>query len=378
MKRFISSLVCFFATYLYLYSLSLCTVDIHIIDAPRLTITTDGTSFTVHTGSSRKTIRAKTISPTISGNDIFIDGTKFAPTITIQAAPSMQINDISYPGSLVLSALPSAMLRVINRVDLEDYVAGVIAPEIGGGAPLHALKAQAVATRTVTISKILSKKHATDGYDLCSTTHCQVYRGLTGQTPTSIQASRETSGQILLHQGSPIEALYSSSCGGISELAGSLWQVNHPYLTSRTDRFCIDKNLMPTWYQRSINWEKEFSQNTLQGIFGLSNITSISTTRRSQSSRVEEMVVRSTDRSITISGQYEIRNRLSLNSTLFLVEKRGANFVFIGNGFGHGVGMCQTGAVARATDGHKYTDILSFYYPHTHIDKNWIKNNPTR
>jgi stage II sporulation protein D len=241
---------------------------------------------------------------------------------------------------------------------------------MGPGSPIEALKAQAIATRTITISKINSGKHRDDFYHLCSTTHCQVYRGLSGQNETTKRAALETRNLILVHNENPIEALYSSHCGGLSECPGNLWSSRLDYTTTKPDSYCIDVKIVPNWNQRFINWEKEFSFRDLEQKFNIRNISEIYVSRRNSGSRAEEITIRSATRNFSITGQYEIRNTFGLSSSLFLILDSEEGFLFIGNGYGHGVGMCQTGAIARANSGHSYIEILEFYFEGAEIVTN--------
>jgi stage II sporulation protein D len=159
--------------------------------------------------------------------------------------------------------------------------------------------------------------------------------------------------------------VYSSFCGGISENSGNLWRISHEYLQSQTEDFCINLENTPRWSHKNLNWEKSFTFREIENLFSISHITDITINKQNNTARVEEFKINE----LIISGQYEIRNKFDLPSSLFLIEIEDNRVLFIGNGYGHGVGMCQIGAIARAIQGQTFRDILQFYYPGTKINQ---------
>jgi stage II sporulation protein D len=339
---------------LYITVLNAMTIDIFITDQAQVNIRTEARSFTGHDSNN--------LNIAVLNRSLRVNNKDYGSGITLSSSLPITINNISYKGDIKLSALSNNQVRVINTIDIEDYVAGVITAEMGYNAPLEALKAQAVATRTVTVTKV-NNKHSADGYDLCNTTHCQVYTGLKDQTEQSLQAVRETEGLILTYNGEPIDAVYSSFCGGIGEDSGSLWRLSREYLQPKTDDYCINIEHTPRWSHKNLNWEVSYTFSKIARLVGLSSVSDIAISRYDSSTRVEEILVN--DKAIT--GQYEIRNKFKLPSALFIIENDGYSVKFIGNGYGHGVGMCQIGAIARAGQGHDFREILGFYYPNTLI-----------
>lgn len=327
-------------------------------------------------------------------NYIYVNDNEFTLPVEIISEMPVVFKGKSYNGFMRLQKSKANSIFVINCVDIEDYVAGVVVAEIGAGAPMEALKAQAVATRTITVKKILNSKHKGDSYDLCNTVHCQVYNGLTNQTSQSYRAAIETSGVILTYNQEPIEAVYSSSCGGISEATENLWGSSYSYLNVKTDNYCIDENYLSEWQKRYLNWTREFTVKDIERIVKLENITRLSYNltddidTKTSSGRVEEIKVSSLSKTIEIEGQYKIRDAFNLPSSLFTIRLNNSDIrtnvfvlrpqskiIFSGNGFGHGVGMCQTGAIARAKENHTYIEILEFYYPGAVLNNNWLLEN---
>jgi len=352
-------------------------LDIFISDQAQVSLSSES-SFNIFSDVARyvptSQIDEGTLNISVSRRVLSINNRQFGSEVWIVSEEPIAFNNVPYAGEFLLSIV-GHQIRVINRVDLEQYVAGVVPAEIGGLAPIEALKAQAIATRTFTINMLISGRHSADGFDLCNSVHCQVYRGLENITPESARAVRETEAMILLFENHPIQAFYSSNCGGITEKSGNIWSVQQEYLMSVTDNYCINLDLIPQWSHHNLNWERSFTIRELENMFSVRNIEDIQIVSRNSSSRVEEIEISARRNKITITGQYDIRDRFELRSTLFFIKREGDNVIFMGNGHGHGVGMCQSGAIARANSGYFYEEILLFYYVGTEICGDWIRLN---
>jgi stage II sporulation protein D len=150
-----------------------------------------------------------------------------------EAKAPVRFNDKAYRGRIEVFANNRGLLTVVNVIGLEDYVRGVVANELspGGYPAIEALKAQAIAARTYAVKN--RGQFMAQGFDLLPTTRSQVYRGLTSEQPLSTRAVDETRGMIATYNGEPINALYTSTCGGRTENAGSIFNEDVPYLRSR-------------------------------------------------------------------------------------------------------------------------------------------------
>ena len=354
---------------LKLYGFGEHYINVHLVDVAKLSITTASRGYEIQHGNKKNLLNINKLNVSVIAGNIQINNTRYNDRVVISSRSPIRINEIDYDGDIQLIVNDKNRIRVINRIGFENYLTSVINAEMGGQAPLEALKAQAVAARTITLTKITSQKHLKDGYDLCSSTHCQVYKGLTGITPSVMTAVKQTNRMVLVYNGNPIEAFYSAHCGGITECSENVWQTRRGYLLSQPDGYCINASLIPNWNKRSINWEASYTKKEIEKLLDIKGIKEIVISKRYDSSRVEEITVNASKK-ITINGQYEIRNRLNLPSTLFTITKVNDHYLFIGNGYGHGVGMCQTGAIARANAGMSYKDILDFYYANTSIVEN--------
>lgn len=144
---------------------------------------------------------------------------------------SLEIDGKKYRGQVMALVNQTGRITVVNRLNMEDYLKGVVPNEIGPASEsaYEALKAQAVAARTYAEKNL--KQFEADGYDICATPRCQVYSGMETEHPLTSRAVEETKGEIVTYQGEAINALYTSTCGGRTEAAGVMFEGwNYPYL----------------------------------------------------------------------------------------------------------------------------------------------------
>ncbi|MBN2486971.1 MAG: SpoIID/LytB domain-containing protein [Bacteroidales bacterium] len=240
-------------------------------------------------------------------------------------------------------------LRAINHIDLEKYIAGVIEAEGGIDAPLEYYKAQAVLVRTYTIKNIY--KHAEEGFNLCDQVHCQAYKGKSMRNPQIYEATRYTAGQVLVDTDQVLAmAPFHSSCGGQTSQAGIYWQSDLPYLRPVNDPFCLSL--------RNANWEQRIPLSEWKLFLSASGVTKPENYLNYQSAGREQFFINGKQK-LTFR---QIREKFGLKSSYFSIEQQGGEIVFKGKGFGHGIGMCQLGAMEMARVGYTYIDILHFYF----------------
>ena len=242
--------------------------------------------------------------------------------------------------------------RLINKLDLEKYIAAVIEAEGGNGAPLEYYKAQAVLIRTFTIKNLF--KHAEEGFDLCDEVHCQAYKGRCSQHPEIIEATRSTAGKVLCDQSDIlIMSPFHSNCGGMTSSTGMVWQKELPYLISVKDPFCTHAS-QATW---TISVSRE-EWNTFIADYTKNNIDY---QRYNFSfdipSRTKFILIHGIELNLRTVREY-----FGLKSAYFSILDTGDSIVFNGKGYGHGVGMCQQGAMEMARVGYSWLDIIHFYF----------------
>lgn len=256
-------------------------------------------------------------------------------------------------------------LTVINIVDIEDYVKGVIPYEMSGSWPIEALKAQALCARTYAASHFNANSYY--GFDVTNDTYSQVYRGLTGATSTSDAAVEQTAGIYILYAGEPISAMYCSSNGGATEDSENITGNAVGYLRGKVDSFeaaAASINANSSWTDTFTRSQLAEKANTLG--FSIASADSIEITYSDTGNVIGMKLTDSNGRSASFSGKacYEFcTSTLGLKSISFEISENGDSVTFIGSGWGHSLGMSQFGAYAMAkVYGFTYDQIVNFYY----------------
>ena len=268
----------------------------------------------------------------------------------------------------------------VVMLGLEEYVVGSILAEadvrgLDANAAQRVTQVQAVLARTYALAN--RTRHAHEGFDLCSTTHCQVYRppdalSVRGAS-LARSASRVTAGLVITYDGIPINALFHADCGGSTSDATVAWGgPTPPYLKAVGDPFCLRD--APT------RWRFTVDQTDLKGALNSdprtrvgTHLDTVETTKEDQAGRIVSVVI-SGEKSVPAVRGEVLRQLLnerfgpkSIRSTRFSVARRGDQFVFEGQGWGHGIGLCQRGAAARARASHTVAQIFHHYYPGTSL-----------
>jgi len=302
----------------------------------------------------------------------------------------LTINGKPYPGSLIFHiSQDNGEPLVVNHANLDEYLVGVLPPELGKRTAdeFEAVKAQAVAARTYALSHLGQYKRAE--YDLRADHHDQVYIGLQHPYDWVKKAVNETIGEVLRFNGNLIEAYYHSTCGGRTDDIASVWGKDPvPYLVSADDdTFCR--------WSRYANWSEEWDSALLKRNLRtyletvdiapfreFKDILTIRTEGRTKGGRIVEMLITtdrgdwriptdqirwalgrpSTDGPILESANCELLPKYSTDGTL-------VHLTAVGTGYGHGVGMCQCGMIGRARAGQTYRQILTHYYSGATIEK---------
>jgi stage II sporulation protein D len=260
-------------------------------------------------------------------------------------------------------------LGVTLQLPSERYVAAVLSAEAAPDEPPASLEALAIAARTFAMANL--HRHKTENFDLCDSTHCQALH-LGHIRPAIAQAVRNTAG-ISLWDGPHLASIYyTQNCGGISEAAAALWPDEHASdLTSHADPYCLRRS--------PAAWQTNVPLNDLYRIASEQNwnlpipITSIRITQRTTSGRVKLLEISGTTGTATISASslhFGINRTLGWNrirSDLYTVVVADNTLHFTGHGYGHGIGLCQTGAFQMALEHHIPAEILAFYFPNTHL-----------
>jgi len=269
-----------------------------------------------------------------------------------------KIPERTYNGSMVISPAGGSM-QVVNRVPLEAYTAGVVQAEAGRGHHREYYKIQAVSCRTYALTN--QRKHLLDGFELCDGVHCQVYHGRCRSD--SIQKAVEaTRSLVLVDQDiNIIHATFHSNCGGETVNAEDLWSKSEPYLRATRDTFCLGAP--------HATWKKTLSRAEWLGYLKRRHGLDATDTMRLNAvldyvPQCRDLYLGNTTPGIPLK---HVREDLKLRSTYFSVRSEGDKVELAGRGFGHGVGLCQEGAMRMAKAGRSYMDILHHYYTDVHL-----------
>ncbi len=249
-----------------------------------------------------------------------------------------------------------AGIRLINSLDLEEYIAGTIESEGGANALPEFYKAQAVIARTFAVKNF--HRHAHEGFNLCDGVHCQAYKGKSRMNRQIYDAVLKTRNELLVNTaGEPVITAYHASCGGITGSAAVEWNRELPYLVPVKDPFC-DRSAHR-------NWSKVLSENEWRTYLGKKAtgdydavFSDGDTGRRKYLDRVSKKI-----------AMKSVREDLGLKSSFFWAEYDNGNVILHGHGYGHGLGLCQEGAMEMARMGYTYVDILMFYFKNLNLKK---------
>jgi stage II sporulation protein D len=277
------------------------------------------------------------------------------------AGEFVEVDGRAYRGRVELRKQGDGLL-VINDLDVEDYLQGVVASEVPHDWEYEALKAQAVAARTYALYQ--KRTSGSRAYHMYATVASQVYIGRAGESPRAVRAVRDTRGLVIVYEGQIIPAFFHSSCGGHTENAFELWGIDAPYLRG-VDCDCQEISQYGLWEKR-IGKPLIIDALERQG-FAVSGILNMDIKGITPAGRVREVVISTPQGKKYVPAELlraAIGNSV-IPSVFFEVAVEGEEAVFSGRGMGHGVGLCQWGAEQMAETGHDFEDILMHYYPGT-------------
>ena len=298
-----------------------------------------------------------------------------------------------YRGMVHLTVDASGRLAVVLLVQLEQLLRGLVPSEMPAGSPAEALRAQAVTARSNVLAQV-GTRHLADPWSICSDVHCQAYRGDAAHVASTDAAVRATRGEALfeLAGGRLVDGVYSAMCGGHGEDNELVWGgTPSPSLRGRPDLAAADAaewagglssegrlaaflSAAPAaWCARApgvrgdrFRWERRLPRDEVDRLLaplGLGGIDDLAVVRRGSSGRAVSLRVDGERGSATVHGELRIRRLLGdLPSAMFVVASLPDGWSFRGGGWGHGVGMCQWGAIGRAAAGQDHRRILGAYF----------------
>lgn len=370
---------------------------------------------TIEKSSSNK-IKAKSSSKSESCT---VDEEYGVSITTIEEDEFLSYNGKEYRGALVVFRLDDSDLTVINVLDLEEYLYGVVPKEIATGHPIEALKTQAVAARTYTCTQL--GKYEKWNFDLTYTTADQAYGGVAAEKEDTTKAVDKTRGEIVTYDGKPISTYYFSTSAGYTENSENVWTAKLPYLVAVEDKY------QPEGLSTS-SWSVTFSADQIESILAnkakkIGELLGINILKKSPSNAVLELEFKGSKDSYVVTkesarlvyGTSEVRSQfydIETDASVSIVDVEGnkviksfsevrvaekntskqisadldnivvlgkdgkkeystvpTQYTLNGKGWGHGVGMSQNGAIGMAKEGFDYDEILKWYYTDTEIEE---------
>ena len=318
--------------------------------------------------------------------------------------------DRIYLGNLEFYINENKKIDVISILDIETYLLGVVPSEIGVNAPLEALKSQTVCARSEAVVGLETGKYAGAHHMLTADIYCQVYSGIGKVNEAVRKAVSETRGEVLVYNDTVISAYYASNCGGHSENIENVWPERsgpkecwsgHPdqdgkidldltqaddvreWVNSVPDSWCSPNGDTPEWSKEHFRWTRSITPEALskavaENVKDVGLIYDMIPLERGVSGRIYDMLFIGDEGHCRLKGELNIRMlwESPLKSSCFVIDKIGptgkpVSFIVKGAGWGHGVGMCQTGAIAQANAGRSYRTILAHYFRGSVVEKRY-------
>lgn len=275
------------------------------------------------------------------------------------------IDDRKFRGDIQIIKKDNLSLLVINHIELDDYIKGILYHEASHFWPMEALKAQAVVCRTYAVYQM--EQNRRKDFDVTSDIYSQVYGGKTSERYRTNMAVEETREYFLTYQGKVFPAYFHATCAGHTEDASILWNMDLAPLKGVACDFCQDS---PHFRWHVVLAQSELRDKLSTAGYKINNIKDIIIAGRDNSGRITSLKIVTAQKNISISAK-DFRNIVGPNiirSTNFQVSVVADDVVFEGLGWGHGVGLCQWGAYFMDKKGYTYKDILKYYYPGSDVE----------
>ncbi len=334
----------------------------------------EGREFTIRpvdhyviTAGAREDMGGGSVSFALSNGMIWVNDLAVR-TETVEIRPSRYFvfNGKKYRGTALAIAQGQTLL-LVNAVDLESYVYGVLPNEILPEWRPEALKAQAVVSRTYALFELTLARKRGKPWDVTDDTRSQVYTGMDRETKMTTLAVDATAGEVVRHQGRIIQSFFHSASGGMTESSREAFGEHKPYLVPVLSPFSS--------VFKDNEWTVLVPLELLRKTFGLgSPVVSVQVLERTASKRIKTVELRdAAGKKKTVSAS-ELRNAAGntlMKSTRANIRITNQTLHISGMGYGHGVGLGQWDAQGMALKGYSYRDILGFFYPGTQVDRVW-------
>jgi len=287
---------------------------------------------------------------------IRFEGIQSFNTIRIKAEkPKLRARE--YEDNLILE-VANRKIKMINVVNLENYIAGVVESEGGIRAGKEYYKTQAILCRTYALENF--HRHENDGFNLCDDVHCQAYKSRAKRSDLIVEATSVTKGLVIVDTSlSLITAAFYSNSGGQTSASEDIWQQSRSYLISIPDTFSVGGKHY-SW-SKTIPYNNWLSYLRRKGFHFSSSVKGEDFINHIHK-RKKYYVFKKDSVSYT-----QIRSAFKLRSSYFSVDYRNGNIILNGRGYGHGVGLSQEGAMEMDRQGYSYKEIIKFYYQNVFI-----------
>jgi stage II sporulation protein D len=325
------------------------SIYFHLHSISGYTITLGNDSLSIHEGDEHCGLYSKMT--------IFLADTALLKIKSIQPLSSERLLN----GMLYLTAR-KGYIETLSEIELDDYVAGVVEAESGISKHKEYYKVQSLICRTYALKNI--RKHEAEGFHLCDQEHCQVFKGLSNRTEAIKEATIATREKVLLDGNANfIDAVFSANCGGITANSEDVWGKPFSYLRSVNDAYCR-KSKSARWSKEisRTEWVNSIKKNCKNYDPGIDPLLNGSIFNEDNEKRI--CCYQSGSCNVVLKN---IRSELGLKSTFFTAKMLNERIVLRGRGFGHGVGLCQDGAMEMARQGFSYNQIIHFYFTNTSI-----------
>jgi SpoIID/LytB domain protein len=295
-----------------------------------------------------------------------------------------------YRGNMIIKG-EGKEFTLINQVELTPYLISVVPSEIYASWPMEALKAQAIAARSYTLSNL--GRHSSDGYDLCSTVHCAAYNGIQSEHQRTTEAVLSTQGESAVFEGKIIEAVFSSNSGGFTERSDQIWSADLPYLrgSNQMKNDDYDFPLPPVELQQwlaaspesyskdfgssNYRWQLRIPAEVIEYRSGLSKITKVKVNQRAQGGTITSLSLLSEEEEKKYSVSQIRRVLGGLKSSRFYFDSHFDRNGYLkeiyiyGSGWGHNLGLDQSASAGMGAAGWNYREIIKHFYPGVKIEK---------
>lgn len=304
----------------------------------------------------------------ILGDKIIVGKYNLKLPVKITSDSYILVNKVIYRGNILIRLSKNGKLNIINVLNIEDYLKGVLPKEASASWDIEALKVQAVISRSYAVKNL--NRHIAENFNVCPTVHCQVYGGASAENEKCNKAIADTQGQVLMFDGEIAQTVFHASCGGYTEDPKYVWDWKNEtpdYLKGRKDKYCSDSP--------HNKWTCALSETTIRkkllaAGYKIENIKDITLSGKTDGNAKEFVIIKHKEGKLKLKAY---KFRLAVDSGLIKsamiknIKRKGTDFIFSGRGWGHRVGLCQCGAQAMAEKGFSYKKILQYYYPKTEI-----------